>query len=256
MAKSADAFRTISEVSEWLETPAHVLRFWESKFVQVKPVKRAGGRRYYRPGDMELLGGIKHLLHEEGMTIKGVQKLLRERGIGHVAGLSPKAAIARDSAEPADERRDPPQAMPQAETGITAPPQPVAPPPEPPLTAPPVAESADDETDAPAPEFPPKPRRFTAPDPDTTTIVPFRHDDSTSPAAEAPEEDAAPAAPARPAPIVVDVPPDPQDADLAAGPGLLTLIARRQVPLTASAAAKATPLVEALKTWAEQQSKL
>lgn len=88
MAKSADAFRTISEVSEWLDTPAHVLRFWESKFSQVKPVKRAGGRRYYRPSDMELLGGIKRLLHEDGMTIKGVQKMLRERGVGHVAGLS------------------------------------------------------------------------------------------------------------------------------------------------------------------------
>lgn len=88
MAKSADAFRTISEVSEWLDTPAHVLRFWESKFTQVKPVKRAGGRRYYRPSDMELLGGIKRLLHEDGMTIKGVQKLLREQGVGHVASLS------------------------------------------------------------------------------------------------------------------------------------------------------------------------
>ena len=88
MAKSADAFRTISEVSEWLDTPAHVLRFWESKFTQVKPVKRAGGRRYYRPSDMELLGGIKRLLHEDGMTIKGVQKLLREKGVAHVADLS------------------------------------------------------------------------------------------------------------------------------------------------------------------------
>lgn len=96
MAKSADAFRTISEVAEWLETPAHVLRFWESKFTQVKPVKRAGGRRYYRPGDMELLGGIKQLLHEEGMTIKGVQKLLRERGVGHVAGLCAKRVSLDD----------------------------------------------------------------------------------------------------------------------------------------------------------------
>lgn len=73
---------------DWLETPAHVLRFWESKFTQVKPVKRAGGRRYYRPADMELLGGIKKLLHDEGMTIKGVQKILREQGVKHVAGLS------------------------------------------------------------------------------------------------------------------------------------------------------------------------
>ena len=76
MAKSADAFRTISEVAEWLDLPTHVLRFWESKFTQVKPVKRAGGRRYYRPNDMVLLGGIKKLLHDDGMTIKGAQKML------------------------------------------------------------------------------------------------------------------------------------------------------------------------------------
>ncbi|WP_416882119.1 MerR family transcriptional regulator [Marivita sp.] len=87
MSKSADAFRTISEVAEWLDTPAHVLRFWESKFTQVKPVKRAGGRRYYRPADMRLLGGIKKLLHDDGMTIKGVQKILREQGIKHVSSL-------------------------------------------------------------------------------------------------------------------------------------------------------------------------
>ncbi|MFU1476923.1 MerR family transcriptional regulator [Roseovarius sp. C7] len=88
MPKSADAFRTISEVADWLGVPAHVLRFWESKFSQVKPVKRAGGRRYYRPADMRLLGGIRKLLHDDGMTIKGVQKLLREQGIKHVAALS------------------------------------------------------------------------------------------------------------------------------------------------------------------------
>ncbi|MEP2530629.1 MerR family transcriptional regulator [Shimia sp.] len=88
MGKSRDAFRTISEVAEWLDTQAHVLRFWESKFTQVKPVKRAGGRRYYRPQDMQLLGGIKKLLHDDGMTIKGAQKLLREKGVKHVAGLS------------------------------------------------------------------------------------------------------------------------------------------------------------------------
>ncbi len=88
MAKSPDAFRTIREVAEWLDTPAHVLRFWESRFTQVKPVKRAGGRRYYRPSDMELLGGIKQLLHEDGLTIRGVQKLLREQGVRHVADKS------------------------------------------------------------------------------------------------------------------------------------------------------------------------
>lgn len=87
--KSADAFRTISEVADWLDRPAHVLRFWESKFTQVKPVKRAGGRRYYRPEDMRLLGGIKKLLHDDGMTIKGAQKVLREQGVRYVSALSP-----------------------------------------------------------------------------------------------------------------------------------------------------------------------
>jgi DNA-binding transcriptional MerR regulator len=88
MDKSPDAFRTISEVAEVLETPAHVLRFWESRFPQIRPVKRAGGRRYYRPADVALLGGIKHLLHDEGLTIRGVQKILREHGIRHVASLA------------------------------------------------------------------------------------------------------------------------------------------------------------------------
>jgi DNA-binding transcriptional MerR regulator len=87
MDKSPDAFRTISEVSDHLDTPAHVLRFWESRFPQIKPVKRAGGRRYYRPTDVALLEGIKRLLHDEGLTIRGVQKILREQGIKHVAGL-------------------------------------------------------------------------------------------------------------------------------------------------------------------------
>ncbi|WP_236545313.1 MerR family transcriptional regulator [Tropicimonas marinistellae] len=97
--KSPDAFRTISEVAEWLGVNAHVLRFWESKFSQVKPVKRAGGRRYYRPSDMELLGGIQKLLHEDGMTIKGVQKVLRERGVKAVCAMS-KPVDGGEVAEP------------------------------------------------------------------------------------------------------------------------------------------------------------
>ncbi|RMH47602.1 MAG: MerR family transcriptional regulator [Alphaproteobacteria bacterium] len=97
MAKSPDAFRTISEVSEWLDTPPHVLRFWESRFPQVKPVKRAGGRRYYRPADMRLLGGIKKLLHDDGLTIRGVQKILREKGVHYVMDLSP--AVEAPAAE-------------------------------------------------------------------------------------------------------------------------------------------------------------
>jgi len=81
MAKSRDAFRTISEVSAVLDTPAHVLRFWESKFNQIKPVKRAGGRRYYRPVDLALLAAIKDLLHHQGMSIKQTQKHLRDMGV-------------------------------------------------------------------------------------------------------------------------------------------------------------------------------
>ena len=102
MDKSPDAFRTISEVAEVLQTPAHVLRFWESRFPQIRPVKRAGGRRYYRPADVALLLGIKHLLHNEGMTIRGVQKILREQGVRHVAGLSGQdVSDDADSAEAA-----------------------------------------------------------------------------------------------------------------------------------------------------------
>ena len=86
-AKSAEAFRTISEVASELDVPQHVLRFWESRFVQIKPVKRAGGRRYYRPEDIDLLKGIRALLYSDGFTIKGVQKVLKERGLRHVADV-------------------------------------------------------------------------------------------------------------------------------------------------------------------------
>ena len=85
--KSAEAFRTISEVALELDVPQHVLRFWESRFAQIKPVKRAGGRRYYRPEDIDLLKGIRALLYGDGFTIKGVQKVLKERGLRHVAGV-------------------------------------------------------------------------------------------------------------------------------------------------------------------------
>ncbi|WP_227447117.1 MerR family transcriptional regulator [Cognatishimia sp. F0-27] len=128
MSKSRDAFRTISEVAEGLDTPTHVLRFWESKFSQLKPVKRAGGRRYYRPGDVDLIAGIKKLLHEDGMTIKGVQKILREQGVKHVSAIGRGAeAEAADAAIPeapfieAEAETTlvpfPPQKPPEAETG-------------------------------------------------------------------------------------------------------------------------------------------
>lgn len=109
MDKAPDAFRTISEVAEVLDTPAHVLRFWESRFPQIKPVKRAGGRRYYRPADVALLSGIRQLLHAEGMTIRGVQKILREQGVRHVASLGGDFAADLDAEEalPAAEGGEP-----------------------------------------------------------------------------------------------------------------------------------------------------
>ncbi len=85
--KSPEAFRSISEAATDLDLPQHVLRFWESRFPQVKPIKRAGGRRFYRPEDIDLLRGIRSLLYSDGLTIKGVQKLLKDRGIRHVAEI-------------------------------------------------------------------------------------------------------------------------------------------------------------------------
>ena len=87
MDKSADAFRTISEAADELDVPQHVLRFWETRFAQIKPMKRGGGRRYYRPDDMELLRAIRHLLYGEGYTIRGVQRLLKERGVKAIIAL-------------------------------------------------------------------------------------------------------------------------------------------------------------------------
>src|SRR5215469_7554165 len=92
-AKSPEAFRTISEVALDLDVPQHVLRFWESRFAQVRPIKRAGGRRYYRPEDVDLLRGIRALLYSDGYTIKGVQKILRDKGLRYVAEMG-RAAFA------------------------------------------------------------------------------------------------------------------------------------------------------------------
>ena len=98
MSKNPDAFRTISEVADNLDLPQHVLRFWESRFNQIKPMKRGGGRRYYRPEDVDLLRGIKSLLYDEGYTIRGVQRLLKEQGnklaIDFGKGKVPKAGLA------------------------------------------------------------------------------------------------------------------------------------------------------------------
>jgi DNA-binding transcriptional MerR regulator len=92
--KAPDAFRTISEVADDLDIPQHVLRFWETRFSQIKPMKRSGGRRYYRPDDVDLLRGIRRLLYGEGYTIRGVQRILKEHGIGSVQRLADASAIA------------------------------------------------------------------------------------------------------------------------------------------------------------------
>jgi DNA-binding transcriptional MerR regulator len=96
--KSPDAFRTISEVADELDLPQHVLRFWETRFPQIKPLKRGGGRRYYRPDDVLLLRGIRQLLYGEGYTIRGVQRILREQGVRYAVGLGSDAASLRRSA--------------------------------------------------------------------------------------------------------------------------------------------------------------
>ncbi len=121
MAKASEAFRTISEVATDLDVPKHVLRFWEGKFPQIKPMKRGGGRRYYRPEDVELLRGIQVLLHLEGFTIRGVQKILKEQGAEQVkasgqtgslvAGLAGDAVPAAPKKAPAARAKRVPAAM-------------------------------------------------------------------------------------------------------------------------------------------------
>lgn len=123
--KSPDAFRTISEVAEMLEVQQHVLRFWESKFAQIKPLKRGGGRRYYRPNDVHLIRGIQEYLHNDGYTIKGVQKILKDKGLravmerGRLASGELDAAMGQTKIDPLVGKADLPvpavvkQAMPE-----------------------------------------------------------------------------------------------------------------------------------------------
>jgi len=143
--KAPDAFRTISEVAEELDVPQHVLRFWESRFQQIRPMKRGGGRRYYRPDDVDLLRGIRHLLYGEGYTIRGVQRILRDQGSKFVQGVwqvgaeQPQRAPEEDAeavegfatAELADEigapSGDPEPGLPspgRPESSFTSPPRP------------------------------------------------------------------------------------------------------------------------------------
>src|SRR5260370_36408441 len=124
-AKSAGAFRTISEVAEELDVPQHVLRFWESKFTQVRPLKRGGGRRYYRPEDVLLLRRIRQCLYQDGYTIKGVQRLLREGALKNMAIAEP--VVAEPPAEPAKKappvksEPNPPPLLPAIERASPAP---------------------------------------------------------------------------------------------------------------------------------------
>lgn len=182
MDKSPDAFRTISEVAEHLDTPAHVLRFWESRFPQIKPVKRAGGRRYYRPADVALLSGIKKLLHDDGLTIRGVQKILREQGVKHVSDLSDSVFIDPSEAEIAldvDEAMEP-------ETVVSSDPIPLFPRPK---TADPAAEpvAATDalpEADMAELSVPPEESRLNPDAPDDSAP-----DDSAAAAEAEPDDD-------------------------------------------------------------------
>ncbi|MBP7000815.1 MerR family transcriptional regulator [Amaricoccus sp.] len=173
MDKSPEAFRTISEVADVLDVPPHVLRFWESRFSQVRPVKRGGGRRYYRPEDVRLLRGIRGLLYDDGMTIKGVQKILRERGVRHVIGLGtlpdgePEPAAAAPKPEPSKRKPAP-----------AARPAPAAPQPD--LFTPPPASAPAAGAPAPVAEAP-------APAPVAETAVPTA---VTEAAVEAPAIDA------------------------------------------------------------------
>jgi len=119
--KAPNAFRTISEVADELHIPQHVLRFWETKFPQIKPLKRGGGRRYYRPDDIQLLRRISDLLYIQGYTIKGVQRLLREGG-GQLSDDIPPATPAERAASEA-ERLDPPPTLPGLDPSAPPPPQ-------------------------------------------------------------------------------------------------------------------------------------
>jgi DNA-binding transcriptional MerR regulator len=102
MAKGPEAFRTISEAAEELNVPQHVLRFWETKFSFIRPMKRAGGRRFYRPHDIAVLKGVRRLLHDEGYTIKGVQRLHREQGVRRLLAAGEGASVEAPAPQDAD----------------------------------------------------------------------------------------------------------------------------------------------------------
>ena len=141
MEKAPDAFRTISEVADEVNVPQHVLRFWESRFAQIRPLKRGGGRRYYRPEDIDLLRGVRHLLYGEGYTIRGVQRILREEGLAFVQSVwrrdardLPDVDEAQDESHGSPATREEPQFF--AKPSSRPQPPPSATRPEPPIQAP------------------------------------------------------------------------------------------------------------------------
>lgn len=210
MKKAPEAFRTISEVAEILDTPAHVLRFWESKFYQIRPVKRAGGRRYYRPDDVALINGIKALLQSQGMTIRGVQRVLQEQGVRHVAGLgSPLPEILPDGDVALEGRFIDPEELPAQ--GLGDPPDEPVPerplafraPPKPPVAAVPKAE--------PAPEPEGATDSTAAAPPDAAEAAPLAADAAAAPLADgdSAEADMAAAEPEPPATAGAEPEPPP-----------------------------------------------
>lgn len=255
MTKSPDAFRTISEVADWLGIQAHVLRFWESKFSQVKPVKRAGGRRYYRPTDMQLLGGIKQLLYVDGLTIKGVQKILREQGVNHVSAMS--APLAEGPGDPpADDSPESPILEDMA--------------PEPPTETAEPAAKIEVAEDVPTPE---KPELEVVSDDggeeEQLSLPSFTHHAAQAPEVEAPAPLEPPAQPAdvaassdlnetpveptRPTALVVDAPDPPQEDRIPYNPGVMAELVTFE-RLGAERAAAAKPLIWALDEWLDKVS--
>ncbi|CUH80685.1 hypothetical protein TRM7557_03044 [Tritonibacter multivorans] len=239
MSKSPDAFRTISEVAEWLEIQAHVLRFWESKFTQVKPVKRAGGRRYYRPSDMLLLGGIQHLVHDKGMSIKDAQAMIREQGVQAIQAMS-RPLEGEEAVAPAPEAKDSvwddrprtnPETVAAAQAAPVPDPEPVQPEPEPVQGAAPAPVAEHAIAPAPTPE---------ATDETTVeTTVENAVDTTVQPAEPAPlTEPVAPAVAEAP-PAVGVAAEDAQQAAVAATPPAPSAPPLDDTPMTAPATAAA-----------------
>lgn len=282
MSKSPDAFRTISEVADWLGIQAHVLRFWESKFTQVKPVKRAGGRRYYRPSDMQLIGGIKKLLHDDGVTIKGVQKILREQGIGHVSDLSQPLEDGIEAIPLPDQQDATVLRFRANETRAIEPVNGVGAadaPPDPHQTADPVADTdpepateaaPDDAPEAPQLPLDDAPAAEPEPDPGVAADAPDAAD-SDDPAPQdtrpvqptlpsfmhgggmgaEPEVEAAPEETAGARAHSVEAPDPPAEQDLPYTPGILADIARLD-RISADQARQLAPIVQTLQSWVDR----